>query len=225
MIRFSSPRVVIADYGMGNLYSVHQACLHVGLEASVELSPAELLAADAIVLPGVGAFGAAMAALEARGLVEPLREAAVSGKPVFGICLGLQLMMSLSHEFGRHEGLGLVEGEVRRFESAERSIRVPQVGWNTIDLPAGAASGAWDETPLAGLEPGAEMYFVHSYYAVPADPRVVLASTTYEGITYCSVLQSGNLFGCQFHPERSGPVGLAIYRNWARQIAARVTSG
>lgn len=215
-------QVAIVDFEMGNLFSVKQACEHVGMQAIITASARDLLAADAVILPGVGAFGDAMAMLTRRGLVDVLRDVAMSGTPLVGICLGLQLLMSESREFGRHKGLGLIEGEVVRFEgprAGSDSLKVPQVGWNRI---VKTGHGSWDASPLEGLRDGEFMYFVHSYYAKPADERVVLAATRYGQIEFCSSLRFGNVFACQFHPERSGPQGLQIYRNLARQIQGSV---
>lgn len=217
-----SARVAIVDYGMGNLFSVQQACTHVGLEAMITAEASRLLTADAVILPGVGAFGDAMAELTRRDLVVPLREAVASGKPVLGICLGMQLLMSESEEFGRHQGLNIVEGTVTRLAVAAEAgarLKVPQVGWNRIARPPGAS---WDRSALDGLADGECLYFVHSFHAVPNDPAVILSTTRYGPTTFCSSLRRGALFACQFHPERSGPPGLRIYRNFARQVE-RVT--
>ena len=213
----SSPSVAIVDFGMGNLYSVRQACAHSGLDGRITSAPSDLDLADAIILPGVGAFSDAMATLRETGMADALRAAAASGKPVVGICLGLQLLMSESLEFGRHEGLGLVEGDVvylNRFAGSE-SPKVPQVGWNRI-----RRSGDWDGTPLEGLPHGAFMYFVHSLYVRPRDPSVVLATTRYGNVEFCSSLRQRNVFACQFHPERSGPEGLRMYKNLGTTLLA-----
>lgn len=186
-------KVAIIDYGMGNLFSVARACAHVGLEAAVTSDPGDVKRALGVILPGVGAFGDAMASLRERGLVEPLREAALT-KPFLGICLGMQLLMTKSYEFGEHEGLNVIEGEVLRLQSR----KVPQVGWN-----------------LAG---DVYYYFVHSFYVKPADPKVVLTTTRYGDTEFCSSLQKGFVTACQFHPERSGLKGLLVYQNFARRI-------
>ena len=226
MLNTLRPKVAIADYGIGNLFSVRHACEQVGLEASITTSSKEILAASAVILPGVGAFGDAMAALERLGLESALRDFAVSGRPILGICLGMQLLMTQSHEFGRHRGLNIVEGEVLRlkeFTGEERRLKVPHVGWNRIyghsleNVP-GHHAATWNGSILEGLSQGEFMYFVHSYYPLPVDSRVVLSSTPYGPIGFCSSLRFGNVFGCQFHPERSGPRGLRIYQNFARLI-------
>lgn len=219
----SSASLAIVDYGLGNLFSVRQACARAGMIAIVTSEPADIAAAQAAVLPGVGAFGDAMAALRRLDLVSPILDLAAAGRPVIGICLGLQLLMRESGEFGHHRGLGLFEGDVARFAPADRSgavVKVPQVGWNHVDVPAGRTAAAWLGTPLSDLPAGAFMYFVHSYYVRPEDPGVVLSETTYGDQTFCSSARKGNVFACQFHPERSGPHGLQIYRTMATFIAA-----
>lgn len=212
------PTAAIVDYGMGNLFSVKQACERAGLRALLTSAPDAVKAADAVILPGVGAFGDAMAALERQGLVGALKETAEAGKPLMGICLGMQLLMSSSDEFGRHQGLDLIAGDVVRFTApreAGASFKVPHVGWNRV-FPGPVAS--WRASALAGLTEGAFMYFVHSYYARPENPNVVLALSRYGHIEFCSSLRQRNIFACQFHPERSGPAGLQIYRTFAAQV-------
>lgn len=219
-------RVAIVDFGLGNLYSVKHACAHVGLTAAVTSSPAEVSAADAIILPGVGAYADAMNTLDRLGLSNVIREFVASGRPLVGICLGMQLLMSTSDEFGRHEGLGIIDGSVVRFQdpaAGGRKLKVPQIGWNGIHrVPAQDGRDPWTATFLDGIAEGEPMYFVHSYVVQPADPRVVLSTTTYGDAQFCSSLRYKNVAACQFHPERSGPQGLKIYRNLARMIAGRV---
>ena len=226
MLNTLRPKVAIADYGIGNLFSVRHACEQVGLEAGITTSSKEILAASAVILPGVGAFGDAMAALERLGLESVLRDFAASGRPMLGICLGMQLLMTQSHEFGRHRGLNIVKGEVLRlkeFTEEERRLKVPHVGWNRIyrhsqENVLGHHSVTWNGSILEGLSQGEFMYFVHSYYLRPVDSGVVLSSTPYGPMAFCSSLRFGNVFGCQFHPERSGPRGLRVYQNFAYLI-------
>jgi glutamine amidotransferase len=228
------PRIAIVDYGMGNLFSVKQACAHVGLDASITASAEEVRAADAVIVPGVGAFGDAMASLRELGMVEVLRNVAAEGTPFFGICLGLQLLMSESHEFGTYEGLGIVEGEVVSFGEPKedgRTLKVPQVGWNALwraergsqaaaaDTPA---SDLWADTWFRGQPDGVQMYFVHSFVVRPAASEVVVATTRYGDVEFCSALLCGNVFACQCHPERSGTHGLRVYEEFARDVRARV---
>jgi imidazole glycerol-phosphate synthase subunit HisH len=219
-MRPGAPSVSVVDYGMGNLFSVVQAFSAVGQSAEITSSPAALTAADAIVIPGVGAFGRAMEVLERTGMADAIREKASRGTPVVGICLGMQLMMSSSTEFGAHQGLGLVKGDtvaLKESPAIDSSARIPHVGWTAVE-PA-YASG-WAATPLAALGAGHHMYFVHSFYVRPADPSMALSFSSYRGVTFCSSLAKGNLFGCQFHPERSGPEGLEVYRHLTAAIRA-----
>jgi glutamine amidotransferase len=217
-------RVAIVDYGMGNLFSVSQACQHVGLDETITSSRDEILSADAVILPGIGAFGDAMATLKRLDLVEVLRDVAASGKPLIGVCLGLQLLMAESFEFGRHQGLGIIEGEVVRFDNpmeGTRKLKVPQVGWNSIyqvERQDNGKDDGWKDSPYAGIKDGEFMYFVHSYIVRPEDRNVILSVSRYGQVEFCSSIHSGNIFACQFHPERSGSEGLKIYRNLAAHI-------
>jgi glutamine amidotransferase len=211
---------------LGNLFSVKQACEHAGLRALITASRQEIVAADGVILPGVGAFGDAMETLARLDLVSVLRDIAASSKPLLGICLGMQLLMTESHEFGRHRGLGIIQGEVVRLEVAVdglRMLKVPQVGWNRIyavglgdqrDGP-GPNGTLWKSQLLEGLADGEYQYFVHSFYPIPVDASVVVSTTRYGPTDFCSSFRLGSVFACQFHPERSGPAGLRIYRNLA----------
>lgn len=205
-------RVFVVDYGLGNLFSVRQACEQLGCEVTVGNSPGQLLDSDCAILPGVGAFPDAMENIRSFGLESALVDFVASGKPMMGVCLGMQLLFSRSEEFGQVEGLGLIPGVVRKFEfpnRADNSIKIPQVQWNRI-WPA----RPWSGSPLQKTEPGKHMYFVHSFYAVPDDPEHTLSVTTYGGIRYCSSVSHGNIFATQFHPEKSGLDGVAIYGEW-----------
>ncbi len=222
--------VAIVDYGLGNLYSVKHACESVGLQATVTSDKRELAKARAVILPGVGAFGEAMQSLARLDLVEPLRDVAATGIPLVGICLGMQLLMSESQEFGRHRGLNVIEGEVVRLEGqgeANRRLKVPQVGWNRIwhvqgdelgELSEAVGVSAWNGSLLEGVGNGAYMYFVHSFYCKPASDDAVLSKSRYGDIIFPSTVRCGNVIGVQFHPERSGGCGLQLYRNVAASI-------
>ena len=225
MSTLAAPRVTAAvvDYGLGNLFSVRQACEHAGMEVVVTACGDVLLASDVVILPGVGAFGDAMATLRRLDLVHVLRDIAVSDKPLIGICLGIQLLMSESHEFGVHRGLGVIEGGVVRLAAARqgaRDIKVPQVQWNRIFRPDdGRPPGdPWAATPLAGVADGQFMYFAHSYHVQPTDPAVTVSVSRYGDVEFCSALRRRNVFASQFHPERSGMPGLQVYRNIARAV-------
>ncbi len=221
------PRVAIVDYGMGNLFSVRQACSHVGLSATITSSPDDVTTADGVILPGVGGMPDAMRTLHRSGLVEALVAYAQSGKPLFGVCLGLQLLMAEGTEFERHKGLGIVNGSVIRFEHVSlngRRVKVPHVGWNSVRKARASGAGGgrdpWAETPFCSLSEGVQMYFVHSYYVIPLDEGVHVAETQYGNVAFCSALARANVFGCQFHPERSGSGGLRIYRDFANLVQA-----
>lgn len=215
----NAPKIAIIDYGLGNLFSILQACRQTGLAAIITSNPDEMQGADAILLPGVGAFASAMAALDERHLIQPLLDLAGGGKPLIGICLGLQLLMTRSHEFGTHAGLGLIKGEVKRLPAANppsANLKVPHVGWSQIQRPQGAP---WENTILEGVKDGAYMYFVHSYYVAPDDAEVILSQSYFGDHVFCSSIKQGNIFACQFHPERSSSQGLAIYSNIARMLS------
>lgn len=205
-----SAPVAVVDYGRGNLFSIARALEHLGSRAEVTSDPAVIAAAPRLILPGVGAFGDGMENLRARGLVEPLRAYAASGRPLLGICLGMQLLMDGSEEFGAHEGLGIVPGRARRFaDSPERAWKVPHVGWSPLRPAA-----AWKGTALERLPEGERMYFVHSYFVETAKAEHRLASTPYAGTEFTSVLRAGPVEGCQFHPEKSGESGLCLLKTW-----------
>jgi glutamine amidotransferase len=217
--------VAIVDYGLGNLRSVLQACEAVGLPARITDSPAELRAAPAAILPGVGAFGDAIAVLEDSGLADALREIVRDEKPLFGICLGFQLLLSESREFGRHRGLDFIPGAVVRLDQGgngwQGGVKIPQVGWNQVWKRKPDAANRRTATPLDAVDDGDCMYFVHSFMVVPADPGLVVSTTHYGGIEFCSAAARGPVFGCQFHPERSGPSGLRMYSRFADLLGKR----
>mgnify|MGYP006273964123 CR=1 FL=1 len=219
------PDVAIVDYGLGNLYSVQQACRHVGLAAEITADAAVIERARAVVIPGVGAFGDAMATLRRLDLVRVLQDAAASGRPFVGVCLGLQLLMTESEEFGRHEGLGLIAGTVRRIEANDergRPVKVPQIGWNAVRKPVAAAGDPWAGTLLSDLADGDAMYFVHSYVVAPASDDDVLAWSSYGDFRFCSAVRRKNVTAFQFHPERSAAVGLQVYQRLAAQIQSEL---
>jgi glutamine amidotransferase len=198
--------IAIIDYGVGNLRSVEKAFEAVGATALVTGDKVAIREAERLVLPGVGAFGECARRLRESGLDRLVLEAAGAGKPVLGLCVGLQLMFDEGHEFGVHEGLGLMRGRVVRFPEA--GPHVPQIGWNQIENPQ-------PHPLLSGLEHGTYFYFVHSYYVEAGDSADVLASTEY-GIYYPSVCARGSLCGVQFHPEKSQDAGLRLLANFAR---------
>lgn len=192
----------IVDYGVGNLKSVTNAMNYLGLKTRIISDRKELELADAIILPGVGAFPDAADKLRASGLDQVLI-AQAEQKPILGICLGMQLLLDRGEEVRECAGLGLVPGSVRRIET---QLKLPHIGWNGLTFP--------NPSPLfAGVEEGSYVYFVHSFCAVPDDPKTVIAQTDY-GVPVTAAVQKGNVYGCQFHPEKSGEVGLQILRNF-----------
>lgn len=221
MCEDNKPKVSIIDYGMGNLYSVEKACEHVGLKAEITCDKEKILNSAGVILPGVGAFGNAMDNLRRLDLVELLKDFAEAEKPFMGICLGMQLMMNESEEFGSHKGLNIFDGSVVRFPSKkmnEKSIKVPHIGWNRIYKSNYKNANKWDKSLLAGLEEGECMYFVHSFYVIPNSKDIILTVSSYGEIEYCSSIASANTFAYQFHPERSGEKGLLIYRNFSKLV-------
>ncbi len=198
--------IAIVDYQMGNLRSVQKAFERVGHAAAITADPRTLERADHIVLPGVGAFADAIAELRRRELVEPIRNAIDSGKPFLGICLGLQLLFDVSYEDGEHEGLGIVPGEVRRFD-VPAEYKVPHMGWNEVSFRRRAPI-------FAGIEDGAHFYFVHSYHVAPKDIRIVDGEASYPK-PFCATIWRDNLFATQFHPEKSQAAGLQVLKNFA----------
>ena len=200
--------IAIIDYGAGNLQSVEKALRHLGCQCQITADPGELAAAQAAVLPGVGAFGDAMGQLRARGLEEPIRRFVSSGKPFLGICLGLQILFEESEESPGVKGLGLLRGRVLRLPK-ESGLKIPHIGWNSLALKEG-------EPLFAGLPQEPYVYFVHSYY-LQAQEDVVTATAAY-GATIHAAVRKGNLMACQFHPEKSGRVGLQILENFAAML-------
>jgi glutamine amidotransferase len=198
--------LAIIDYGMGNLRSVEKAFDHAGHAATITNDAAVLADATKLVLPGVGAFRDAIAALESRRLVEPIRSAIAAGKPFLGICLGLQLLFDRSFEDGEYQGLGVVSGDVVRFD-VPPGFKVPHMGWNQLHFCR--------RPPIfAGIDEGEYFYFVHSYYVVPRDASVVATQTDYPQ-PFCSSIWRDNLFAMQFHPEKSQDAGLRVLKNFA----------
>lgn len=198
--------IAIIDYGMGNLGSVQKALAFLGFESEITNDPSTVMAADGVVLPGVGAIGAAMEALSTRGLDKVVHEYIATGKPFLGICLGMQMLFDTSEEsFGGEpvKGLSVLPGKVVKFPS-DMGLKIPQIGWN-------------DLSSRNEILPDKEfVYFVHSYYCVPENEADIAATVTY-GIEYCCSVRRKNVFACQFHPEKSGEAGLRILNRWAKQ--------
>lgn len=197
----------IIDYGMGNLRSVQKALEHVGSEALISSSPVELQHLDKLILPGVGAFRDAIHDLKQQGWEPFIKDHVAAGKPLLGICLGMQLLFDVSYEDGEFPGLGIVAGEVRRFEP-EPGLKIPHMGWNALNIVR--------PNPLiAGTKSGDYVYFVHSYHVVPRDEEVIATRTQHGSQSFVSIIARDNLFATQFHPEKSQSVGLNLLRNFA----------
>lgn len=199
--------IAIVDYGMGNLRSVSKALEHLGVAGRVTSDPREVERADKLVLPGVGAFPAAMRELSARGLIEPIKAVIASGKPYLGICLGLQLLFERSEEGEGASGLGILPGTVKRLSNAA-SLKIPHMGWNQV------RSTRQTCPVLNGIPEGSFFYFVHSYYADPQDRSIITLETDY-GIRFPAMIWRDMLFASQFHPEKSQALGLTLLRNFA----------
>ena len=195
-------KVVVIDYRSGNLRSVAKALEAVGASPVVTEDPLQIHSADALVLPGVGSGPAAMQALKSRGLDEPIKGYVAEGRPFLGVCLGLQLLLERTEE-GDAPCLGIVPGNVKKLPAG---LKVPHMGWNSVNFN-------WDHPVFRGIPPSSHFYFVHSFYASPDSPEAVAGTTTY-GIPFCSAYARGNLVATQFHPEKSGRIGLVIYRNF-----------
>ena len=196
----------IIDYGVGNLFSLCSSCTAIGQEAFVSGDAAELSKADRLILPGVGAFGDAAEKLRTTGMADFVRSQAAQGKPLLGICLGMQLLFEKSYEYGCHEGLGLLAGQVVPMEGKlPADLKIPHMGWNALDVRGGRL--------LEGLN-GQYVYFVHSFFAENCGDS--LSAVTEYGIPITAAVEKGNVFGCQFHPEKSGNVGLSILRRFAQ---------
>ncbi|MGM9585488.1 MAG: imidazole glycerol phosphate synthase subunit HisH [Faecousia sp.] len=195
----------IIDYGVGNLFSLCSSCKAIGQEAFVSGNAEELAKADRLILPGVGAFGDAADKLRATGMADFVRQQAAAGKPLLGICLGMQLLFEKSYEYGCHEGLGLLKGQVVPMEGKlPAELKIPHMGWNALEVRSGRL--------LEGLD-GQYVYFVHSFFAEGCEDS--LAAVTEYGIPITAAVEKGNIFGCQFHPEKSGSVGLSILRRFS----------
>ncbi len=204
--------IAIINYGMGNLRSVQKALQHLGAEVHITHKPADLASADAIILPGVGAFGAAMQRLNESGQAHAIRRSIEAGKPFLGICLGLQLLFESSSESPGAQGLSILKGRVIGFaETPNFPMRIPHIGWSRLRLTQP------EHLLWQGVPEGAYVYFVHSYYAEPADPAIVTAYCEY-GVQFPCAITQGNLHAVQFHPEKSSAVGLQILRNFCQAL-------
>lgn len=214
-------KIVIIDYHLSNIFSVKHAFEKLGYNPLVSSDKKDLIEADAAVLPGVGAFGEAMNNLNKLDLVEPIKDFILDGKPFFGVCLGMQLLFEASEEFGDFVGLGLIKGVIRKFP-VKKGLKIPQVCWKSIQTPPGVET--WENTPFDGIKDGNYMYFVHSYYANPEYAENILSLSNYDSMSYCSAIINKKMVATQFHPEKSGELGLKIYHNWLANIQSSIVN-
>ena len=201
-------KIAVVDYGSGNLFSVSQAIKRIGVMPSLASSEKEINDCDAIILPGVGAFKNAMEGLDQAELIPAIIDSVKNGKPILGICLGMQLLFDISHEFGSHEGLKLLKGEVIKFSDSNQMVTIPQIQWNRIQ------TNIKDTVLFQGIELDPFMYFLHSYYVKPSQGYKKTFKTNYGGLEYCSAIEHKNIYGVQFHPEKSASAGLQLLKNF-----------
>ncbi len=210
--------VTVIDYGIVNLGNIVRALEHVGARVCVGSDPGAVSQADRVILPGVGAFASGMAELKSRDLDNALKEAALAGTPLLGICLGMQLLLDYSEENGGEMGLGLIAGNViempRWGADGLRKRKVPHIGWNALQYPPNQSR--WQDSCLAMIHQGGFCYFIHSYMTIPENPAHILAQCDYEGLAVNAAISRDNITGLQFHPERSGPEGLKILEYFVR---------
>jgi imidazole glycerol-phosphate synthase subunit HisH len=201
--------IAIIDYKAGNLTSVKLGLEYIGVECEITNDPARILAAERVIFPGVGAAGAAMDNLRATGLADTIKTVVSNGTPFLGICLGTQVIFEFSEEDGGTQCIGLVPGSVKRFTPSDPMCKIPQMGWNAVEI-------AWPHPLFEGIEDSSEFYFVHSYYPAPSDDSYTMGITEYADARFASAIGRGNLFATQFHPERSGRIGLRMLENFSR---------
>jgi len=208
-------KVAIIDYGIGNILSVIRAFEHCGAEAILVDNVKEIKKADRLILPGVGAFADGMCGLQSRGLLEAIKDFVYTERPFMGICLGMQMMLEVSEEFGLSDGLGIIPGKVAAIPQSDIAgcpHKIPHIGWNELLKPSSRIG--WNNTILDGLEPGVSTYFIHSFAAFPSNPENCLAECNYNGWVFSAAIRYNQIYGCQFHPEKSGVVGLKIIQNF-----------
>jgi len=209
-----SKNVTLIDYGIGNLLSVTRAFEYCGAIVNLATTPAEIESAQRLVLPGVGAFADGMQGLRERGLIEPIQQYAKSGKPLMGICLGMQMLATTSEEFGEQAGLNIIPGTVKVIPNVSvegKALRIPHIGWSHLLRPE---SATWNNSILAELSENSSVYLVHSFMMQPKDEKNLLAYCIYGGHRISAVIHHGAVYGCQFHPEKSGRHGLAIIQGF-----------
>lgn len=208
-------KIVIVDYEVGNIHSIVKAFANFGQKAILSRDHKIIEEADGVVLPGVGSFASAMNGLEKFNLADTIKKVAIQNKPLLGICVGAQVFFSEGYEFGIHKGLNIIPGKVVKFDSAKCVEKIPQIGWNSVCLPQGKT---WENTIFQNIKPKDQVYFVHSYFFKPEIDDFILSETIYGGYKFCSAVKKGNTYGCQFHPEKSGKIGLNIIENFIKII-------
>ena len=214
------PSVTIIDYGAGNILSITKAFEHCGAKVNIADFSQMIKKAGRLILPGVGAFEDGMLGLKKRGFIEPIKSFVDKGKPVMGICLGMQMLLEISEEFGIHKGLGFIPGKVVSLPKRDKngnSVKIPLIGW--YKLSNSNYEEAWESTILESVSVESYYYFAHSYYCLPEVQEIIISTTKYETIEFCSAFQYGNVIACQFHPERSGREGLLVYEELCSQIS------
>ena len=210
----SNLKISIIDYGVGNLYSVIKAFRKFSNNTNITEEPEAIRSSDAIILPGVGSFKLGMKGIEIRGLKDTIKEFANSGKPVLGICLGAQIMLTKGYEFGTFDGLDLIPGNVVPFPKLISGTKVPHIGWDKIYCH----DNSWDNTILKSISRKDDVYFIHSFVLEPSNQENILALAMYRGCEFCSAIKKENIYGCQFHPEKSGEIGMGIIKNFINLI-------
>ena len=210
----------VVNYGINNLQSVIKAFEKLGKKASWVETPEDVLKSKALVIPGVGAFASGMKGLIDKKLLDPIRERASAGAPILGICLGMQLLFSESDEFGVTEGINLIPGKVMSLKKRinNNKIKIPHIGWNKISRPSYNQKMDWSKTVLKSVDELNDVYFIHSFYAVPKDNNITIATSTYGGFEFCTAVKFNNITATQFHPEKSGEIGLKILENFCKQL-------
>lgn len=213
--------ITVVDYGLGNIFSVSRALEHLGFSVQLTDQPSDVINASYLVLPGVGAFDNGMQGLKRRNLIDPICDYAASGRPLLGICLGMQLLFTSSSEFGEHKGLGIIPGKVvpiAENDTEGSPVKIPHMGWSPLCRSNNIAS--WDRAIMNGIAENSAVYFVHSYYAVPEKEEHRLAVTYYGGHPITAAVQNNKVIGCQFHPEKSGSTGLRLIQNFVNDLCA-----
>ena len=202
-------KVIIVDYDLGNLFSVKQACDYIGLNSTISSDYRKIVNADALILPGVGSFNQGIRNLKEKNIFDTILKLYNKNIPIFGICLGMQMLFSSSNEFESTKGLNIINGKIDKFKK-NLKVKVPHMGWNNLSINSNISGNS----PLNNFSKTDFLYFVHSFYVKPNDKSIILSSTSYNDIDFCSSILKKNIFATQFHPEKSGLKGLSIYKRW-----------